>query len=114
VRIVGIDRMTVHRDDMLAHAPSGLRCRTADCDMRDGKRVFGRREAKPASIFQHRKGMTRGGRAKPHKTGRHIEYGVELADQRQSDIADRAGVTARKCALRTPGPNEQRTTRIGG
>ena len=24
------------------------------------------------------------------------------------------GVTARKCALRTPGPNEQRTTRIGG
>ena len=29
-------------------------------------------------------------------------------------IGAQYGVTARKCALRTPGPNEQRTTRIGG
>lgn len=32
----------------------------------------------------------------------------------QGRRADQCGVTARKCALRTPGPNEQRTTRIGG
>jgi len=33
---------------------------------------------------------------------------------RQGGWIDDLGVTARKCALRTPGPNEQRTTRIGG
>ena len=80
MRIIGVDGMTVHRDDMLTHAPSGLRCRTADRNMDNGKRVFGRRKAKPASIFQHGKGVSRGGPAKPHKPGSHVEYGVELTN----------------------------------
>lgn len=75
-----IDREAIHRNDAVSGYPTVFPRRAVRRHMDDVEARWGSCEPEAASILQHGKAVSGGGRAEPYKPGSHIKYGVELTN----------------------------------